>query len=242
LLDGQAPALAKALGYLPLALSHAAAYLVDQQVTCAAYLGRYTAGQDRLDDLLPASADADGYGRAVAATLLVALDAADARDPAGLARPAIWLAAMLDPAGHPQALWATEAVTGYLTRHRTRPAAGQPAQAPADDPVTAGQAREALLLLLHRYALASVDDQAGPRAVRVHALTGRAARETTPPAIMPATAQAATGALLAIWPEPDHTAPALAEALRASTTTLAGHANDTLWHPDGHPVLYRSGT
>ncbi len=181
-------------------------------------------------------------GRTVAATLLLALDAADARQPAGLARPVIRLAAVLDPAGHPAAVWATDAATGYLTQNRTRPPGPAGTQPPveASPEVTSAQARE-VLMLLHRYGLASFDDQAGPRAVRVHALTGRAARETTPPALAPAIAQAAAGALLAIWPEPDHTAPALAEALRASTTALAGHARDTLWHPGGHPALFRTG-
>ena len=44
LLDG-AGALAGELGYLPLALGHAAAYMIDQQVSCAAYLDRYRAGR-----------------------------------------------------------------------------------------------------------------------------------------------------------------------------------------------------
>ena len=39
LLDAGAGALAAELGYLPLALSHAAAYLIDQQVTCTAVPG-----------------------------------------------------------------------------------------------------------------------------------------------------------------------------------------------------------
>lgn len=124
--------LAEAVGFLPLALSHAAAYLIDQQITCAEYLDRYRAGLERLEDLLPASGDADGYERPVAVTLLLALDAADGCDPAGLARPAITLAGLLDPAGHPAGLWAADAVTSYLAGHRTRcappgrPGAGSP--------------------------------------------------------------------------------------------------------------------
>ncbi len=242
LLDGKAGALAGELGHLPLALSHAAAYMIDQQITCAAYLGRYTAGRDRLDALMPRSADTDGYGRTITATLLLALDAADACDPAGLARPAIRLASVLDPAGHPETLWATETVTGYLTQNRTelaRPGGAEPPPEPG--PVTAAQARAALLLL-HRYSLAIFDGQAGPRAVRVHALTARAARETTPAGQAAATGQAAAGALAAVWPDPDYADPALAAALRANTTALAGHAKNALWYPDdGHPVLFRAG-
>ncbi len=244
LLDG-AGALAGELGYLPLALSHAAAYLIDQQVSCTAYLDRYRAGRHHLDDLMPATADGDGYGHTVAATLLLALDAADARAPAGLARPAIRLAALLDPAGHPAALWATGAVTGYLTRNRTglpRPAGpGQPpSPATEPEPVASAEARDAVLLL-HRYGLAAFDDQAGPRAVRIHALTGRAARESTPAAQIPDVALAAADALVAAWPDLDHANLPLTDALRANAISLASRAKDTLWHPDGHPVLSKTG-
>ena len=40
LLDDRAAALAGTLGYLPLALSQAVAYMIGQQVTCGAYLDR----------------------------------------------------------------------------------------------------------------------------------------------------------------------------------------------------------
>jgi len=236
LVDARAPALCAELGYLPLALSHAAAYMIENQATCAGYLGKFTASLGRLDDLLPASADADGYGRSVAATMLLALDAADRCDPAGLARPAIRLAALLDPAGYPATLYATRAATSYLTHQRTTAASAQ--EPPAD--VTSAQAREALLLL-HRYALATFADQDGPRAVRIHALTARAARETLTPARPDAAVLAAAAALMEEWPEPDHTAPALSEALRASTTTLTRHAKDDLWQHDGHPVIFQAG-
>jgi hypothetical protein len=191
---------------------------------------------------MPATADADGYGRTVAATLLLALDAADARDLAGLARPAIRLAAVLDPAGHPAALWATGAATEFLMHNRSgqaRPAGPSPSPDPGAEPVTSTEARDAILLL-HRYSLATFDDQAGPRAMRVHALTARAAREITAAAQAPAIAFAAADALMAIWPDPDHIHPALADALRASALSLASHAGDMLWHPDGHPVLYKT--
>jgi hypothetical protein len=227
LADGQAGELAAELGYLPLALSHAAAYMIDQQVTCSTYLARYTAGLERLDELMPVSADADEYGRPVAVTLLLALDTADRCDPAGLARPAIQLAALFDPAGHPATLWATDAVTAYLSAQRA--AAVTPAQA------------RAAVLLLHRFGLATFDDQAGPRAVRVHALTGRAAREATPTDQTGLIAIAGADALLEIWPDPDWAAPVLTEALRANGIVLARHAKEALWYPDGHLVLYEIG-
>jgi hypothetical protein len=167
LLDDRAGDLATAVGHLPLALSHAAAYMIIQEEGCTAYVARYATGAERLAELMPASADPDAYGRPVAVTLLLALEAADTAEPAGLARPALAVAAVCDPDGHPDTLWATTPVTSYLSAHR----AGGPGV-----PVTADQARKALRLL-HRYGLLTHTPADGARAVRIHALTARAARE-----------------------------------------------------------------
>lgn len=121
LLDDHVPELAAALGHLPMALSHAAAYILDQQEACGVSLTRYTAGDERLDELMPVSVDPDAYGRPLAVALLPALDAAGTRAPARLARPALALAAVCDPDGHPDTLWTTHAVSDYLNTHRTQP-------------------------------------------------------------------------------------------------------------------------
>lgn len=86
LVDDRAAALAQALGRLPLALSHAAAYMIDQRVTCGAYLDLYTTGAGKLDELMPDDPDGhrrtpDGHTRSITITLLLALDAADAQAP-----------------------------------------------------------------------------------------------------------------------------------------------------------------
>ncbi|MFC7533585.1 tetratricopeptide repeat protein [Actinoplanes sp. GCM10030250] len=226
LLDGTTAQLAATLGHLPLALSHAAAYLINEDETGSSYLTRFDSGLHRLHDLMPF--DADDYGRPVAVALLLALDAAAAADPAGLARPALALAAVLDPHGHPESLWSTDAVLAYLTAHRDR--------APLE-PVTADQARKALRLL-HRYGLLNHAAQSGPRGVRMHALTARAARELTDPFLA---ANAAADALLAAWPEDNRLPTATTEALRASVAVVRGIAGDTLWNPEYHPVLNKAG-
>ena len=113
--------------------------------------------------------------------------------------------------------------------------AGGPAE-----PVTSRQARAALLQL-DRYGLITVDEQAGHRGVRIHALTARAARETAP-ARQAAAVRAAADAVLALWPGADHDQPGLTAVLRANTTTLTTHAGDALWAGDdgGHPLLWRA--
>lgn len=241
LLDDRAADLAAALGWLPLALSHAAAYMISQRVTCETYLDFFAGSSGRLDELMPGDPDGHGHGRSVTVTLLLALDAADAQVPAGLARPAMDLAAVLDPAGHPEALWTTGAACAYLTGWRTQ-GASQSADGPPE-PVTSAQAR-AVLLQLDRYGLVTVDEQADPLGVRVHALTARAARETAPGRRAAAT-RAAADAVLALWPASHHDQPALTAALRASATTLithAEHAGDALWDSGaGHPLVGRAG-
>ena len=200
---------------------------------------RGQAGRADADDPDGDGCTPDGHTRSITVTLLLALDAADAQAPAGLARPAMDLAAVLDPAGHPEALWATGAACAYLTTYRTRTTSAE-AGGPAE-PVTPRQARAALLQL-DRYGLITVDEQAGHRAVRIHALTARAARETTP-ARQAAAVRAAADAVLALWPDADHDQPGLTAVLRASTTTLTTHAGDALWAGDdgGHPLLWQVG-
>ncbi|MEU2608817.1 tetratricopeptide repeat protein [Streptomyces albus] len=241
LVDERAGQLAEALGYLPLALGHAAAHMINEDLSCTAYLALFQGEETRLEEILPASADAEGYGRQVTATLLLALDAAQRADGNGLVVPVLRLAALLDPAGHPHTLWATEPVLTYLTGHRTETPTEQAQQGPAPRPaVTAGQARAALRLL-HRYALLTCDTRAEPRAVRIHALTARAARETTPAGHHAELAVTAADGLLEVWPDPDQPHPDLAAALRTNSEALSTHARQHLWHPEGHPLLFRAG-
>ncbi|MFD4130381.1 FxSxx-COOH system tetratricopeptide repeat protein [Streptomyces globisporus] len=228
LLDDAVDDLAAALGHLPLALGLAAAYMLNQDLTCAEYLAKFSDHTRSLGQLLPETADAEGYGRQITTTLLLSLGAAQQTEPAGLARPVLELAALLDPAGHPLAVWNTPAVLSYLTGARAREA------------VTAEQA-EAVLRVLHRYALINSDRRKESRAVRIHALTARAARQGTPAAASPNLARAAADALAQIWPDPDQSHPNLAAALRANVDHLHQHTEDVLWLPHGHLVLYRAG-
>ncbi|MFD9756763.1 FxSxx-COOH system tetratricopeptide repeat protein [[Kitasatospora] papulosa] len=238
LLDDTVDELAAALGYLPLALGHAAAYMLNQDLTCTRYLKLYNDSSRRLHEVLPEAADADGYGRQIATTLLLSLDAAQRTEPAGLARAALQVAAYLDPAGHPYALWNTPAVLAHLTAHRA-PAPAPDAAEDAPD-VTAEEA-EAVLRVLHRYALITNDRRQEPRAVRIHALTARAIRETTPVAAPARLAHATAEALLGMWPDPDVTHPGLAAALRTNTDHLHRHTSNHLLQHQVHPVLYRAG-
>jgi hypothetical protein len=234
LLDAQAGVLAKTLGFLPLALSHAAAFMVNEDVACAEYLLRFNDSAARLDDLLPRQADTEGYGRQVAAALLLSLDVAQASEPVGLAVPVMRLAAVLDPAGHPRSLWASDAVIRYLSAQRATPPGGAPTA------IGPAQARAALRLL-HRYGLLTDHAQAGSRAVRLHALTARAVRECTPETTVPEVVKTATEALTELCDEVPWNDHETRASLLTNIYSLDGCAGDLLWQVDGHYVLRWAG-
>ncbi|MGZ2360976.1 tetratricopeptide repeat protein [Streptomyces sp. 372A] len=229
--------LATALGHLPLALGHAAAYMLNQDITVTEYLDLFNNHDRCLEHLLPEGADAEGYGRQVAATLLLSLDAAQRTEPAGLARPALRLAALLGPAGHPHDLWNTPTALTYLSQ-QSEPSDSSTAAGEARGPVSTEQA-DAVLRILHRYALISSDRSQHPHTIRIHALTARAVREATPKKTLPHLAHAAADALLDIWPSIDQTTPDLATALRANAEHLQQHTDDHLWQKGGRRLLFR---
>jgi tetratricopeptide (TPR) repeat protein len=258
LLDDAVPGLAETLERLPAALSQAAAYMLAQGTSSAAYRDLYLQSVQRLRDLRPI---ADRHERVVAATSLLALDAADACEPAGLARPAMALASVLDPAGHPMAFWATDAVARHLGEHRTSGAApkspgpvgrgvlwsrirsGRPAPGPSSGAgrVDELQAR-AVLDLLVRYGLVQVHDPAAGRAVRVDALTARAVCDTAATGSVPSVAVVAADALMTLWPDQHHDRPELVAALRANADSIAARAGGMLWADDHqHPLVEQVG-
>ncbi|MET8539765.1 tetratricopeptide repeat protein [Kitasatospora sp. NPDC004799] len=226
-LDGHAAELAEELGHLPLALAHAAAYMVNTRRSCGRYLELFRDRSRSLDAVLPARAGADGYRGPVTAALLLALDAAQQEEPVGLTGPVLQLAALLDPAGHPQALWGTEAVLDHLGGVHGAP-------------VTADDALDALAVL-HNYSLVTLTETAD-REVTLHALTARAALDLRPDTAR--TALAAADALLELWPSADYDVEGLAATLRANTDVLAGHSMADLIPPSlgVHPLLFRCGT
>ncbi|MEV7676491.1 tetratricopeptide repeat protein [Streptomyces sp. NPDC088752] len=234
LLDTQAALLAKTLGFLPLALSHAAAYMVNEDVPCSEYLRRFNDSTARLDDLFPREADTEGYGRQVAAALLLSLDVAQVSEPVGLAVPVMRLAAVLDPAGHPRSLWTSNAVIRYISSQRTTLPEGAPRT------IDPAQARAALRLL-HRYGLLTDHAQAGSRAVRMHALTARAMRECTPGAAVSKVVKTAADALMELCHTVSRHGHDTTTALLTNIDSLDECAGDLLWQVDGHHVLRWAG-
>ncbi|WP_329235276.1 tetratricopeptide repeat protein [Streptomyces canus] len=224
--------LADELGDLPLALGHAAAYLINTRRTMADYLTLLRDTSSRLGDLLPTSADTEGYGQPVTASLLLSLEAVDQADTTHLARPLLQLASLMDPLGHPTAAWTTLTALGYLRTTRPPQRRWLRRSHPA---VTEDEVRSALESL-RTYALIAQDTATAP--IRMHALTARAVRETIPSGMLPAMARTAADGILSLWPRHDHEERELAAALRANTVHLDELTRPALWQPEVHLCIY----
>ncbi|MFJ3547525.1 tetratricopeptide repeat protein [Streptomyces sp. NPDC090114] len=224
--------LADELGHLPLALGHAAAYVINKRRTMADYLTLFRDTRSKLGDLLPASADSEGYGRAVT-TALISLDAVAEGDGTHLARPLLHLASLMDPLGHPAALWTTPPVLDHL---RTQRPSQRRWLRRYHSPVTGKEVRAALECL-RTYALIAQDTDTAP--VRMHALTARAVRETLPLETLHTTARTAADSILSLWPSLDHEDRELSAALRANAMRLQQCTRLALWKPTTHSCIYK---
>ncbi|WP_405876906.1 tetratricopeptide repeat protein [Streptomyces sp. NBC_01136] len=147
------------------------------------------------------------------------------------------LAAMLDPNGIPDAVLTSPPALNYLTQHRSRAGAGQ--DRAQEQEVTTEDAVGALEAL---HSLSLIDDAPSSphRAIRVHQLVQRTARDTLTLDRHDQLAHTAADALTTAWPGIERD-PALAQTLRANTAVLTAHAEDALHQPDIHWVLYRTG-
>jgi tetratricopeptide (TPR) repeat protein len=242
----QLTALAADLGHLPLALAQAAAYLIDSGESAAAYrdllADRATALTDLAPDALP-----DEQATALSAAWSLSIDRADALRPAGLARPMLHLASLLDANGIPQSVLTSLPALTYLDLHRTASDTVQARrpkwwpgrrQRPAP-PVTTDEAIGALRAL-DRLSLIDHTPETPHQAVRVHQLIQRATRDTHTPNQHEQVARTAADALLLTWPEIEHDT-GLALALRTNSDALTHHAEAALYRPDTHAVLYLLG-
>ncbi|MEV0695052.1 NB-ARC domain-containing protein [Streptomyces sp. NPDC050388] len=230
--------LAADLGHLPLALAQAAAHIINAGLTCASYRELLADRIRKLADLLPEpGALPDDQSATVAATWALSIERANQLRPVGLARPMLQLAAMLDPNGIPATVLTSQPALTHLAEHRTSTSTGsthQPAPVPAEDAVLA-------LRALHRLSLIDHTPDTPHHTVRVHQLIQRATRDTLTPDQHNQLALTTADALTTAWPaiERDTT---LAQALRANTDALTRTAEDALYQPAPHDVLFRTGT
>ncbi|MFE4831463.1 FxSxx-COOH system tetratricopeptide repeat protein [Streptomyces sp. NPDC056672] len=231
----QLTALARDLGFLPLALSQAVAYLIDTGLDCAAYRAlladRATNLADTTPDVLP-----DDQATPVGAAWSLSIDRADTLRPAALARPMLHLVAMLATNGIPGNVLSSPPAVAFLAQHR---AAGRE---DAAEPLRSVSAQDAMLALraLHRLSLIEHTPQTPHQVVRVHQLVQRAVRNGLTRDQHTQAARAAADALVSVWPAVPRDIQ-LEESLRASTTALTQCAEEALYYRDAHNVLFRMG-
>lgn len=223
--DADVAALAGALGHYPLALSQAAAFVIDSGISVRAYLGLLADRRETVGELFPPTSPADGHDGTVAETWQLALDRAATLVPPGHARAMLDLLSLLAPDDIPDVVPRSAAARAWLA------GTGAPA-----GPVSE---RAALLALraLHRLSLVVHDPARGPVSVAVHPLVQRATRETA--AAPGAAAVAAAAAVEECWSAARD--QETARALFRCADTLDALAGEHLWSGGMHPVLRRLG-
>jgi tetratricopeptide (TPR) repeat protein len=219
----QAVELAGDLGCHPLGLALATAAIAETGVDCGQYRAHLAERSRQMS--IP---QAGRHAEIVAAAWSISLDQADSTVPAGQARAALALIALLDSGGIPGAVLTSRAACDYIGG---RGATGTPAD----------QSRvRGVLDRLSQVGLVTLDPENAARTVRMHSLVQATARQVIPPAKLEFTAAAAASALLQAWPHGDHD-PLVAQALRDCTASLQRAAADLLWTPEADPVLLRAG-
>ena len=218
---------------LPLALAQATAAMSARRQGCREYRALLA---ERIGHM-PA---VPGASAAVLATWSIAAECAHQLPPAGLAWPALVLAAMLDHHGVPGAVLTSPAACGYI--------AGRPSTANAADQNMV----RAAINNLAQAGLVTIDPVSPVRTVQMHASVQAAVRAYLPAADLEQVVLAAADALLETWPDGDGAGTGavaqgpfqqaqLEQALRDCAATLRASDGGLLWKPEAHPLLFRAG-
>ncbi|MEU9369608.1 tetratricopeptide repeat protein [Streptomyces avermitilis] len=236
-------AVAADLGHLPLALSQAAAYIVDTALPvdgppeCDTYRARLADRATALADLTPdALPDDQDSTRTVGAAWALSLDHANGLTPKGLAQPMLQLAAMLDPSGIPMSVLTGWPALAHLARYRAR---GRPITESAASDITPEDALGALRAL-HRLSLLDHNPHQPHQTARVHRIIQRSIRDRLTVNQHLHVAQIAADALFVAWPDVERDT-ALIQSLHANASALMSHAEEALYQPHARPDLVQLG-
>jgi hypothetical protein len=228
----EAADLAADLGYLPLALTQAAVYILDQPgATCTSYRSLLADRTLKLEELSPELLP-DEYPHTVAAALTIAIEHADQYEPFGLASFLLGLASLLDPNGFPADLFTIMPITvspGEATSDSRTDSNPDTLQLPTRTVADA-------LARLHRLNLINHDGDS----IRVHALVQRTRRDQLNDDQRSLFAHFVASALHQVWPGLENDR-ALSAALRANVAHLREHAQTALIDREAHPILFLQG-
>ncbi len=208
---------------LPLSIAQAAAVMTARQIDCREYRTQLSNRRAHMN----ARAVRD-LSVGLLATWSIACECAHELPPAGLAWPALALAAMFDRHGIPGAVLTSPTACGYITGH----------------PSTAGGADQNLVRRaisnLARADLVTIDPATPVRTVRIHPSVQAAVRAFIPQAELEQVVLAAADALVETWPEGDG-GTELDQTMRDCAAALREVDSTILWKPEAHPLLFRAG-
>jgi tetratricopeptide (TPR) repeat protein len=211
---------------LPLGLAQATAVMNTRKLGCREYRAVFADRRKHMNDI-------DGVSAAALATWSLAAECAHELAPAGLAWPALALAATMDRNGIPGAVLTSPAACGYV--------AGRPSLADGTDQNLV----RAAINNLAQVGLVTIDPASAVRTVRMHASVQAAVRAWLPHADLEQVVLTAADALLETWPEGDAARGELEQALRDCTSSLrtadASLGSSLLWKPEAHQLLFRAG-
>lgn len=234
-------ALVEDLGYLPIAMSQAVAYLTDTGLDCMAYRKRWRDRRLTISKLVPNDRSLpDEQDRGLAAMWSLSVQRANDLPPQGLAGAMLELASELDSNGIPISVLSSQPAVDYLTTYRDpTPVTPSVDQGSASCELDGRDAADALHSL-QRLSLATVDRESMYQLVRVHALLQRATRETLSAQRASDAIGAAAKALLSVWPHVERDSH-LAQVLRANADRLQLNNHDAVWTSGAYPALFRAG-
>jgi hypothetical protein len=231
------------LGHLPLALSQAAAYIIDTALPvdgppgCDSYRARLAHRATALADLTPDTLpDDQDSTQAVGAAWALSLDHANRLTPKGLAQPMLQLAAMLDASGIPMSVLTSWPALAHLARYRTQ---GRSVTESAALDITPEDALGALRAL-HRLSLLDHDPHQPHQTARVHRIIQRNIRDRLTDNQHLHVAQIAADALFVAWPHVERDTT-LIQRLHANASALMSHAEEALYQPSDRPDLVQVG-
>lgn len=219
--------LAEDLGYLPLALASASAYIryvadsegtVDGPGTCAEYSAVLADRRRRLDEEIMPTRQVDDYGRTLAATWSISIEQVDRQFPSSIGRRVMVLLSLLDPNGVPFAVLDTPEVHAYL-------GSGSPDEI------------RTVLRALRDFSLIDFGD-GDSDLVRIHALVQRAVRETETG--LDEAARALADSMASLWSAHEHEAE-FVRPLQSNTLALSEISPEPLRTPELHRLLFLLG-
>jgi tetratricopeptide (TPR) repeat protein len=218
------------VGGLPLALAQATAVMNARKMGCREYRVMYADRRKHMSAIDGASAD-------VLSTWSLASECAHELAPAGLAWPALALAAMMDRNGIPGAVLTSPAACGYITGH------------PSTGGGTDQNLVRAAINNLAQAGLVIIDPASAVRTIRMHASVQTAVRAWLPRGDLEQAVLTAADALLESWPEAEPGEQQLGQAqldqaLRDCTSALRAvdaSVASLLWKPEAHQLLFRAG-